>query len=262
MSDEVPSQDEQSFLAEYRKKVYPRPSVTVDLVMFSMVDTDLKVLLIRRGAPPWKGTWALPGGFVDVGDAFENQGEDLADAAARELAEETGLAKEILANNRVHLEQLYTFGRAYRDPRTRVISVAYVALVPPQLVPLVRAGSDAAAVRWFSMREEISHFVRPGENADGDALAFDHHEILDMAVARVRGKIDYTSIACALVPPTFTFAELREVYEAVKGDTFDSSNFRRKFDRMVVDGIIEQAPGKRTPGTLGGRPAFVYRFRP
>jgi 8-oxo-dGTP diphosphatase len=256
---EDPSLDEKTFLQDYRKEQYPRPSVTVDLAMFTVVDTDLKVLLIKRAGHPYQGCWALPGGFLDVGDAFENQGEDLDDAAFRELGEETGLDRNVLLQNRVHLEQLYTFGDANRDPRTRVVTVAYFALVPPQLVPLVRAGSDAAEARWFSVRSEIEPSIAQWyDGVDGD-LAFDHAKILRVAIERVRGKFDYTPIAFSLVPLTFTVAEMRAVYEAVKGATFDLGNFRRRFNRMVADGLIEEAPGKRV--SRSGPAAKVYRFR-
>lgn len=229
------------FLAGYRASDYPRPSVTVDIVVFTVRDGDLQVLLVRRGTPPFAGAWALPGGFVRVSDG-PDQGEGLDEAAERELGEETGLVDQP-----VYLEQLYTFGAPRRDPRTRVITVAYYALVRPDLVPLVRAGSDAASARWASVAAELPELE----------LAFDHGAILALAVERARGKIDYTPIAFELVPPTFTIAELRAVYEAIKGTTYDPGNFRRRFKRMLTDGVIEQAPGKRHTGT---KPAKVYRF--
>ena len=232
---------EAAFLESYRASDYPRPSVTVDIVVFTVVDSDLKVLLIERGAPPYEGCWALPGGFVRVTEDAQ-QGESVDDAAHRELCEETSLPERS-----VFLEQLYTFGKPCRDPRTRVITVAYYALVPPDMVPLVKAGSDAARTRWLSVAGEVPDV----------ALAFDHHEILQSAVKRVRGKIDYAPIAFELVPPTFTIAELRAVYEAIKGVTYDPGNFRRRFNRMQTDGVIRQAPGKRQTGT---KPARVYRF--
>jgi 8-oxo-dGTP diphosphatase len=220
---------------------YPRPSVTVDIVVFTVVDTDLKLLLVRRGVAPFEGRWALPGGFVRVEDG-DSQGEDLEHAAYRELAEETGLPA-----GSVFLEQLYTFGRPGRDPRGRVITVAYYALVPPDRVPLVRAGSDAAGTRWFSVNEELDRLD----------LAFDHSDIVERALERLRGKIDYAPVAFELVPPTFTVAELRAVHEAIKGHTYDPGNFRRRFLRLQTDGIIERAPGKRHTGT---KPARVFRF--
>lgn len=245
--------NEQAFLQKYRQRTRPRPSVAVDLVIFAAVDTVLKVLLIQRAGHPFKGRWALPGGFLRVGDTFDDQGEDLEDAALRELGEETGLDREVLSNNRVHLEQLYTFGKAGRDPRTRVLSVAYVALVPPQLTPLIKAGSDASDAHWFTVAGLLS------QEDLSNALGFDHADILRTAVDRVRAKVDYTPIAFSLVPPTFTVAEIRSAFESVKGDTFDLGNFRRKFNRMVEDGVIEEAPGKRVGRS--GPAAKVYRFR-
>jgi 8-oxo-dGTP diphosphatase len=238
--------DEKSFLRAYRKTNYPRPSVTVDLVIFTVRDTDLKVLLVKRKGHPYKGCWALPGGFVDVGDAFEDQGEDVETAAHRELEEETGLPA-----GSCYLEQLYTFGKAGRDPRTRVISVAYFALVRPDLMAMVTAGSDAEEARWLSVESEV----------DPSTLAFDHTGVLRAGVERIRGKIDYSPIAFSLVPETFTTSDLREVYGAIKGQQYDAGNFRRRFRRMLEDGIIEEAPGHRGPGNQGGRPAKVYRFR-
>jgi 8-oxo-dGTP diphosphatase len=252
-------ESESAFLASYVTQRFPRPSVTVDLVIFTVIDTDLKVLLIRRAGHPFRGKLALPGGFVDVGDsglerstdAVEDQGEDLDVAAFRELGEETGLDRALLHRHNVHLEQLFTFGRAYRDPRTRVIGVSYYALVPPDLVPLVRAGDDADEAAWFSVASEL-----PWSD-----LAFDHADILAKGVERIRGKIDYSPIAFGLVPKTFTTSELRAVYEAVKGEQYDAANFRRRLKRMLEDGILAPAPGKRASGDKGGRPARVYRFR-
>ena len=220
---------------------YPRPSLSVDIVVFTVLDTDLKVLLIQRGQQPFRGSWALPGGFVDVSDTG-NQGESLEAAAARELTEETGLRI-----NQVYMEQLFTFGRPQRDPRGRVISVAYFALVPPDMAPLAAAGSDAAEVGWLSVGSELATH----------SLAFDHADIVAKAVDRLRGKVDYCPVAFALVPQAFTIAELRSVYEAIKGHHYDPGNFRRRFKRMQTDGVIEPAPGKRQTGT---KPAHVFRF--
>lgn len=234
--------EERQFLEDYRRQQYPRPAVTVDLVVFTVVDADLKVLLVRRRDPPFQGSWALPGGFVRVGDAYDEQGESVDDAAHRELAEETGLPR-----GSCYLEQLYTFGKPGRDPRTRVVSVAYFALVSADKAPLVRAGTDAAAVRWASVGHEVNR----------SRLAFDHAEILDTALTRIRGKLDYSPIAFELVPLTFTIAELRAAYEAVRGEVLDAANFRRRFAGMLADGLIEQAPGRRLTST---KPAKVYRF--
>jgi len=155
--------DEATFLSNYRHRDYPRPSVTVDLVIFTVVDAGLKVLLIKRLGHPSKGKWALPGGFLEVGDAVKNQGESIEKSAIRELSEEcfgdpegsSETAERLLKDRRIHLEQLYTFGTPYRDPRCRVVTVAHYALVPPDIVPLVKAGSDAEEVRWFSVAHEL-----------------------------------------------------------------------------------------------------------
>lgn len=220
---------------------YPRPALTVDIVVMTVFDTDLKILLIKRGAEPFMNTWALPGGFVQVNDR-KDQGENLEEAAHRELSEETGLPK-----GRLFLEQLHAFGQTGRDPRGRVVTVAYYALVPSDLVPMVCAGSDADDARWWSVANQLPDVP----------LAFDHGAIVDQALSRIRGKLDDSDIAFELVPPSFTIAELREVHEAVKGTAYDPGNFRRRFMRMQRDGVIEVAPGKRTTAS---KPAKVYRF--
>lgn len=247
MSDPIPAQKaaqtaaEAAAIAAWREKKYPRPAVAVDLVIFTVLDTDLKVLLIRRGLHPFLGWRSLPGGFCRVGPSDTEQGEDLDETARRELQEETGLPPSAM-----YLEQLHTFGRAGRDVRTRVITVSYFALVRPDLAPMVVAGSDAAEAEWVSLSQ-----------LDRSTLAFDHAEILDMAVARVRGRVDTSHIAFDLVPTTFTVPELQSAFEAVKGDSYDPANFRRGFRRMLEDGLVVEAPGKRRTGR---RPAKVYRF--
>jgi 8-oxo-dGTP diphosphatase len=239
------SQDsEQRFLEEYSGKDYPRPAVTVDLVVFTVVDAELHVLLVRRKEHPFQGRWALPGGFVRVGDRSGATGESIDQAAHRELAEETGLPE-----GSVYLEQLYTFGEPGRDPRTRVITVAYYALVRPGLASSAVAGSDAAAVRWAPAAGWMGEKKEP--------LSFDHANIVRMAVCRIQGKIDYAPLAFELVPQAFTAAELRSVHEAIRGECYDPGNFRRRFRRMTEDGIIGLAPGKRSTST---RPAKLYRF--
>lgn len=227
--------------AGYRPAAHERPAVTVDIAVFTLLEGQLQVLLVQRDGHPFKGRWALPGGFVRVGDAVHDQGEDLGQAAERELAEETGLTE-----GSVYLEQLYTFGRAYRDPRMRVFTVAYFALVSPELAPRVRAGSDAAAASWH----RVSELPRL-------ALAFDHDDILDVALQRLRGKLDYSDIAFELVPEHFTTAELRAVHEAIAGRRLDPGNFRRSFNRLVERGLVETMPQKRA---TSARPAQVYRF--
>jgi 8-oxo-dGTP diphosphatase len=176
-----------------------------------------------------------------VGDGQRHQGEDVDAAAARELEEETALRA-----SDVYLEQLGAFGRAGRDPRMRVITVAYYALIRPDLVTRVKAGGDAAATAWV-----------PVDGLRGANLAFDHYEILQGAVSRVADRIDSSSIASSLVPRTFTIPELRHVHGLLGGRPQDPGNFRRKFERLVEDGVIEQAPGKRITAS---KPAAIYRF--
>lgn len=234
--------DEKAFLTAYRAKDYPRPSVAVDLVILTIVDAQLRVLLVKRKEHPFKGQWALPGGFVRVGEDPIEQGEDLDDAARRELKEETGLEPD-----RVYLEQLFTFGKAGRDPRMRVISVAYYALVRPDLAPFVKAGGDVSEVQWFDVA-----------TVNTLKLGFDHDEIVEMSLTRIRGKLEYTNIAFDLVPATFTIPELRHVYGIVLGKPMDPGNFRRSFNRWLEEGRLELAPGKRITTS---KPAAVYRFK-
>jgi len=233
--------EEAEFLRKYRPGDFPRPSVTVDIAAFTIIDAELRVLLVRRGDHPFKGAWALPGGFVRVGDARRDQGEDLDAAAARELEEETGLSA-----SEVHLEQLGAFGKAGRDPRMRVITVAYCALVRPDLVPRVKAGGDASEADW-----------RTASREQPNALAFDHGDIVSLAVRRIAERIEHSSIAASLVPRTFTIPELRHVHGLLTGSPQDPGNFRRKFERLLEAGVVVQAPGKRITTS---KPAAVYRF--
>lgn len=228
---------ERAWLARYRPEDFPRPAVAVDVAVLTVVDAELRALLVLRDEPPFKGRWALPGGFLRVGEGGDRS---LDDAAARELEEETGLSRADVA-----FEQLEAFGDVGRDPRMRVVSVAYVALVRPDLVPLVRGGGDAARAEWFA----VSGLPR---------LAFDHDRILERARARVATELDDPAIARGLVPATFTIPELRAVWEVVTGAPVDAGNFRRRFLRMVEDGVVESAPGKRVTAS---KPAQVWRFR-
>lgn len=212
--------------------VPPPASVTVDLVALTVREGRLSALLVRRGAAPYRGRPALPGGFV-------REREDLDDAAARELAEETGLAVE-----GIHLEQLASYGQPRRDPRGRVVTVAYLALV--RGAPPVRGGGDAAKADWVDLHTD---------SAGPAGLAFDHARILSDGVGRARAKLEYTPLATVLCPPEFTVAELRLVYESMWGVALDPRNFHRKVTR-AEDFLV--ATG-RTTTRNGGRPAQLYR---
>lgn len=246
---------EERFLERYEPAAFARPAVTVDLVILTVQDKDLEVLLVQRNEPPFKGRWALPGGFVRISDDPKDQGEDLEAAALRELEEQTGLSPETCG--RFFLQQVKTFGRPGRDPRMRVISVAYFALVRSDLVPLIRAGGDVASARWFGVAELPQTPRRPSSTDAHDALAFDHAEILQATLDKTRADLDRSTIAFELVPETFTIQELRAVHEAIRGETLDPGNFRKKFLRMIDDGHIEAARGKRATAS---KPASVYRF--
>jgi 8-oxo-dGTP diphosphatase len=216
--------------AEYDVTQYERPSVTVDIVIFTLRDSELHVLLVQRKHRPYEGMWAIPGGFVHMDEALE-------EAARRELAEETGVdAPDI------YLEQLYTFGDPGRDPRTRVITVAYMALLSSDHLRL-QASSDAAAAGWFP-----AYRLPP--------LAFDHAEILSYAIQRLRYKLEYTALAFQLLPETFTLTELQEAYEHILDEELDKRNFRRK---ILAAGILEKTVSVRVGEH---RPARLYRFRP
>lgn len=213
----------------YDPSQYERPSVTVDVVIFSLsvADQDLRVLLIQRANAPFAGQWALPGGFVGIDESLE-------EAAIRELEEETGVTD-------VYIEQLFTFGEPERDPRTRVITVAYSALVPYTEVHH-RAGSDAADTAWFSV------FDLPD-------LAFDHDEIIAYAQQRLRYKLEYTTVGFELLPDEFTLSQLQQAYEIILQEPLDKRNFRRK---ILSADIIEETGRKRKEGE--GRPAKLYRY--
>lgn len=216
----------------------PRPAVTVDIVVVTIIDGALQVLLIERGGPPFLGQRALPGGFVRVG-AGGVGGESLDEAAARELHEETGLAP-----SRVVLEQVGVFGRPGRDPRGRTITVAYAALVRPELAAFVKAGSDAAAAAFVPVGEAVG-------------LAFDHDGIVAAAVTTLRDDVRRGgAVAFALVPDPFTIPELKAVHEILLGAALHDGPFRRRFDRLVDDGRVALAPGHRVTTK---RPAAVYR---
>lgn len=207
-------------------------AVTVDLVVFTIRDEQLCVLAVRRGVPPYRGRWALPGGFV-------GEDERLLDAARRELVEETGLDDAT-----VHLEQLATYGDPRRDPRLRVVSVAYLAFAAS--LPEPAAGTDAADARWQPAARLL---------ADRRRLAFDHGAILEDGLERARAKLEYSPLATAFCAEEFTVAELRQVYEVVWGVRLDPRNFHRK----VTGADAFLVPTGRRTTRNGGRPAQLYR---
>ncbi len=284
-------QTEAEFLKSYDASKYPRPSVTVDMVIFTVMDRpqtnyrklpekDLKVLLIKRGGHPFKDCWALPGGFVKPTESLDQ-------AAARELAEETGV-------NDVYMEQLFTWGDPGRDPRTWVISCSYMALIDASRINLA-AGDDAVDAQWFSvakklklerkkptkngsiakqiyslllssdelktetqlektvrkagaMRTEDERIVLPG------SLAFDHGRMISCALDRLRNKIEDTDMAFNLMPEYFTLTQLQQVYETILGKELLKANFRRKIEDNVVD------TGMFTDGD-GYRPSRLYKMK-
>jgi len=207
-------------------------AVAVDLVVLTITADRLSVLLVRRGAAPFKGRWSLPGGFLETDEV-------LADAASRVLAEKTGLE-----GSRMHLEQLASYGDPKRDPRGRVVSVAYLALAPD--LPAPRAGADADAASWRAVDEALG---------DPRHLAFDHRVILMDGIERARAKLEYTPLGAAFCAPRFTIAELRRVYEVVWGAPLDPRNFHRKV--TSTPGFVRPT-GRRTTRD-GGRPAQLYR---
>lgn len=207
---------------------YPHPAVTTDIAIFTIRQDELKVLLIKRALAPHQGMWALPGGFVRLDESLE-------EGARRELEEETGVSD-------VYLEQLYTFGEPDRDPRERVITVAYYALIPSEEFD-IQAGSDAEGVGWFGMHEL-------------PALAFDHADILEMAYERLSAKLDYSTIAFQFMPREFTLSELQNVYEVILRDALDKRNFRK---RILALDVIEATGRDKRDGAH--RPAKLYRVK-
>ena len=232
-------------MSRYDPSAFPPFAVTVDLVVLTVRDHALCALMVRRGEPPFQGFWALPGGFV-------RPDEGLIEAAARELAEETGLRTHGAPGQGpgvgAHLEQLATYGDPQRDPRMRVVSFAHLALAPD--LPTPRPGGDVRSARWAPVEELLGS----GKD-DGLLLAFDHTRILADGVERARSKIEYSSLATAFCPEEFTVGELRRVYESVWGVVLDPRNFHRKV--TGTPGFLVPAGGTTT--RQGGRPAQLFR---
>jgi len=208
--------------------LYEQPGVTVDLVIFTVDDKKLKVLLVRRANEPFEGYWSIPGGFL-------KKGESLEEAASRVMEEKTGVRE-------VYLEQLYTFGRPDRDPRARIITVTYFALIP--WMRLIQPGSRKISdLAWFSVD-------------DVPELAFDHMEILRRAVTRLRAKVSYSSIVYGLLPEAFRLSDLQKMYEIIINEKLDKRNFRK---RMLATGLLEETGKKERLGAH--RPAMLYQFK-
>jgi 8-oxo-dGTP diphosphatase len=236
---------EKEFLASYDASQYPHPSVSVDVALLTVDGEELKAVLVRRAEHPGLGKWSLPGGFVGMRESLDQ-------AAARVLETKVGV-------NGIFLEQLYTFGEPNRDPRTRVITVAYYALV------------DANVLAAERLKDLNAHLVRlkipwkgelggPAEALDSQgkklALAFDHAEILGLVVKRLRGKLDYAPIGFELLPAKFTLRQLQSIHETILGKQFNKDSFRR---RLLASGLI--VPTGQLETDVGHRPAELYRFK-
>lgn len=208
--------------------VYERPGVTVDLVVFTVSEGTLKAMLVRRVETPYSGYWSLPGGFLEIGESLE-------EAALRVLGEKTGVGN-------VYIEQLYTFGEPGRDPRARVITVAYFALIPWKQLNQPES-KKIADITWH-----------PVDNLP--RLAFDHRKILNYAVRRLRTKVSYSNIVYGLMPKQFRLSELQTMYEVIINDNIDKRNFRK---RMLATNLLQETGKKDINGAH--RPAKLYQFK-
>jgi 8-oxo-dGTP diphosphatase len=208
---------------------YERPALTTDCAVFGLDENDLKVLLIQRDIAPYEGKWALPGGFIKVGESVDN-------CARRELDEETGLKN-------IFLEQLYSFGAPERDPREHVVTVAYYALVN-LIEHAPKAATDARNAAWFSLN-------------DLPTLAFDHDKILSCGLERLKGKVRYQPIGFELLPEKFTLTQLQRLYEIILETTIDKRNFRKKVIKLGI--LIETDEVEQD---VSHRAARLYQFDP
>ena len=241
------SQEERDFILNYDSSRYEKPSVTVDNVIFTLSEENiLSVLLIKRGVYPYKDKWAIPGGFVGMKESLD-------EAASRELYEETGLKG-------INTEQFGTFGEVDRDPRMRVISVAYMSFVPKGMLVL-KAGDDAKDAKLFKIHIDLDGITYIGDTEvlHESELSFDHSDIIRTAIKRLRNRIDYTDDAFKLLKDekSFTIYEMKKIYEAVKGMREDTGNFRRSFYKKYVDTGIVKETGEKTENT-GYRDAKLY----
>ncbi len=237
--------DEEAFLRGYDPDAFPRPSVAVDLVLLSVLDGKLMTLLLKRSDHPAKGQWALPGGFVGIEESLD-------DAARRVLATKAKLPD-------VWLEQLHSFGDPKRDPRMRIVSIAYIALLPPAAFAEALRTHDELTLAAIDVQWDGETGGAVGACSDEGReliLAFDHAHILGHTLQRLRGKIDYAPVAFALLPELFTLRQLQDVHEAILGAHMNKPAFRR---RMLDKGWLH-GTGAREAGT-SFRPAELYRFQ-
>lgn len=211
-------------MEDYDVTKFERPSVTVDIILFTVKKEELKILLVKRNLKPFKDMWAIPGGFIKMDETLE-------EAAKRELLEETNVKD-------VYLEQLYTFGDPKRDPRTRVITVTYFALVSSEKFKL-KSATDTKDVKWFSMNNLPE-------------LSFDHKEILGYGLKRLRWKLEYTTVAFSLLPEKFTLTQLQKLYEIIFNKELDKRNFRKKIKslKMVKETSESQEDVMHRPAKL------------
>jgi 8-oxo-dGTP diphosphatase len=240
MSRKQPTQaqiEEKTFLEHYNPNEFDRPSLAVDITLLTVRERQLEVLGIKRTEHPAKGLWSLPGGFVGITETLEA-------AAHRILKDKARLEHP-------YLEQLFTFGKPDRDPRMRIISVAHYALVPPEQLQAL----EDENVRLAQVQFENNQIVVRLEK-ETVQLAFDHLEMIQMTVQRLRGKLDYSPVGYALLPKKFTLRELQDVHETILGRSLNKDAFRR---RMLETGELE-ATGERETGT-GFRPAEFYRVK-
>ena len=243
------SKEEKEFLEQYDVTKFERPSVTADIVIFTLDSSDeLNILLIKRGGFPYKDCWAIPGGFLEAGK------ESIDDAAARELKTETNI-------DNVYLKQLYTFGDPGRDPRTTVLSVAYTALVPKHKLN-IKAGDDAKEAKLFTIKYDVNGIIFTNGNkviTESD-LAFDHAEIIKMAITRLRNRIDYEDDAFNLLKDKneFTISELKRIHETIKNKSLDLPNFRKSFLRDYVS--TGKVIDLNKTSISKGKPARLYKY--
>jgi 8-oxo-dGTP diphosphatase len=237
----MPRSDDEAFLATYDPAAFPRPSVTVDVVLIAIAGDELRTLFVQRTEAPEAGRWALPGGFVRMDESLD-------DAALRVLRDKAGIEN-------VFLEQLYTFGRPDRDPRMRIISVAYYALVEPALLDRALGAPDGLHTIVVPWAGELGGAV-VFSDALGNAIeaAFDHSEIVGMAIKRLRGKLNYAPVGYALLPSEFTLLQLQRVHETILGTRVNKDSFRR---RMLASGELE--PTGALQNGVDYRPAALYR---